>query len=138
MNPQAMIILLVLVALASLGTLTGIFMHSNKYKEFPAVVPSPGVAAGDMGLVEDTVGVWFKAGDTGDTVTFVYQCDSISLPKNVVSTDVFAVGDILYYDASTKKVTATSGSNKKCGRCKEAAAAAATVVVAELNGAVNA
>lgn len=55
-----------------------------------------------------------------------------SLPK--VAADAFAVGDVLYWDATAKLVTKTASGNTKLGVATEPAGAGAAEVAVRLNG----
>jgi predicted RecA/RadA family phage recombinase len=54
------------------------------------------------------------------------------LPKTTGTAEVFAVGDILYWDVADGKLTKVASANIKAGICTEAAAAAATTAVVKL------
>jgi len=96
------------------------------------------VTAGTMAKIEDMVGVYFKAGDSGDVVSFVYQADKIVVTKLAGSGLTIAAGAMVYFNALGAGVTGASSGNTLCGRCLVAATATATTVEIALNGAVAA
>lgn len=114
--------------------LTGLQLRSSHWQAMTLTVPSGGVVSGQMDLIHDTVGVYMTDADAGDLVAFLTQADKILLPKDVVSTDVFAAGDYVYFDHADAKVNASSSGNTLCGRVLEAATAADTEVLVAFNG----
>lgn len=114
-------------------SLTGIMLRSSKFKSLDYTAPSGGVTAGGMGKIGDTVGAFYEAKDEGETVAFVYKADMILLPK--VAGVAIALGGLVYYDATNLACTGTKSTNVVIGRALEAAAAADTTVLIELDGA---
>jgi predicted RecA/RadA family phage recombinase len=49
------------------------------------------------------------------------------------SGDVFAIGDLVYWDSGNTRLTSTSSGNTRAGRVTEAAASAATTAKIKLN-----
>jgi len=76
-------------------------------------------SAGDMIVVEDTIGVVVEDVGTSSEFVLVYEAEKIVVPK--ASGQEFAAGEVVYYDPSAKNVTAVSTSNTACGRALEAA-----------------
>ena len=62
----------------------------------------------------------------------------IILFYNVFVQEMIFLGDKVYFNASTKKVTPTAGANTLCGRANEVAAALATEVEVNFSGIVAA
>ena len=93
------------------------------------------ITAGEMNKIQDTVGVYFEAGDSGDQVAFCYKAAKIVVAKVAGSGLTIAQGARVYFVSASDAVTGTAGSNTLCGRCLVAATAAATTVEIELNGA---
>lgn len=85
------------------------------------------ITSGTARLFTQMFGVAQKSGAIGDTVPFVVE-GVFDLPYGVAATA--AVGDLIYWDDSTKNVTKTASSNKKIGFCvKDAASSDATMRV---------
>jgi predicted RecA/RadA family phage recombinase len=114
--------------------ITGIKMRSEKYRVMHVTVPSGGVVAGAMNLIESTVVVYFETKAAGLLVAAVNGCDKILLPKAAGSALAMAQGSKVYFDNSAKNVTPTAGGNTLCGRVLEAASGAATEVLVDFNG----
>jgi predicted RecA/RadA family phage recombinase len=85
------------------------------------IVPSPGVSAGDMGLIEDAVYFWLEDYDTGALGVKIIEAKHCVLPAT--SASVFEVGDYVYYIAATANLTDTSTGTYRCGICRKAKAA---------------
>lgn len=115
----------------------GLELRSNNWQEMK-VTAGADVVAGEMDLLGSVVGVYVEAEDSGDDVTFIYQCDKIVVPKVTGTGKALTQGAKVYFDATENKVTPTSGGNTLCGRCLVAAGASDTTVEIVLNGAVAA
>ena len=96
-------------------------------------VPSAGLTAGQMKLIQTTIAVANEAHVLGDTAVLVTASEYIRLPKaaGVLS---FVVGEQLYFDSGTGYVKKTSGGYYRCAVCKKAAALADTYVIAAFDG----
>jgi predicted RecA/RadA family phage recombinase len=106
-----------------------------RWESFPVVAPSPGVSAGQMDLIHDTVGVYMQDAVTGADVAFCYRAAKVLLPKVEGSTyGIFEAGDLLYFDHSNAELTSNSSGNKRCAICLVAAGAADTEVLVDLLG----
>lgn len=92
------------------------------------------VTAGLMDKREDTVGVYFEAGDSGDTVTFVFKADRIVVSKDTTSGVTFTAGDKVYYNDYLNKVTNNTSGNTLIGIALEDAIAADTTLEIYLDG----
>ena len=114
--------------------ITGIQMRSSKWQAMTYTVPSGGCVGGDMVKINDTVGVYFETKAAGALVAVVTQSDKILLPKKDGSGEAIAQGAKVYYEAASKKLTATAGANTLCGRCIAAAGADDTTVLVAFNG----
>lgn len=90
--------------------------------------------AGAMDIIEDMVVVYMEGGDSGDKVSGIKRCPAIVLPKDTGSTVIFAKGDKIYFNNSTKKVTNVSSGNTLCGRANEDAAGSATELEVDFDG----
>lgn len=97
-----------------------------------ATVPSPGVTAGDMDMVEDTIYFWLSDGDTGDTGVKVIEAERVILPAASAAT--FSVGDYVYYDDSTNDLNGTGAGRYRCGICRVAKVALETTVEVDFYG----
>jgi len=118
-------------------TISGIQLRSSRYQAFDVTLAATKVA-GALDKIEDTVGVYFEGGESGDIVAFVTQADKILLAKKDGSGEAIAQGALVYYEAASGKLTATAGSNTKCGRCIKAALPTDTTVLVAFNGLVAA
>jgi len=118
-------------------------LESAKTLSFTNASGTDTYTAGDMIVVGDTIGVVVEnVGISSQEVTdiypngpdgvLVYEAEKIVLPKNTGAGESFATGDLIYYDATAKKITPTSTSNIKCGRALEAASTTDTEVLADL------
>ncbi len=115
-------------------SISGPHIRSEHWRAMDLTVPSGGVTAGQMDLIEDTVGIWAETKDAGETCAFIYQADAILVPKSTMSLDIFAAGDKVYFDHADEEVNISSGGNTLCGRALEAAVAADTEVLIDLEG----
>jgi len=110
-------------------------LRSQVFSSMRVTAPSPGYTAGQMVKIEDTVGVIVEAADTGDEAVLVYKAEKIVVPKDITSgQNTFAAGDKVYFDATDENVNSESSGNTLCGRALEAAVAADTEVLIELDG----
>jgi len=109
---------------------------SGDWRSFVLPAPSPGVTAGQMALVEDTVGVYVETAATGVDVAFIYHAEKIEVPKSqTTGAGEFTAGDKVYFDVADAEVNNDSGSNYLCGiAVKDAAVGDATVLI-DLDGA---
>jgi predicted RecA/RadA family phage recombinase len=114
-------------------SISGIQLRSQHYQAMSVTLGGTKVA-GAMDKIEDTVGVYYEGGASGEAVAFVFQADKILLPKADGSGLTIAQGAKIYFDNSAKKVTPTSGGNTLCGRCLSAAGATDTTVLCVLEG----
>lgn len=119
-------------------SINGPHLRSKNWQAMTLTVPSGGVTAGQMDLIEDMVGVWAETKDAGEQCAFIYQADKIFVPKGTDSLDIFAAGDKVYFDHADENVNISSGGNTLCGRALEPADAADTGVLITLNGHVAA
>jgi hypothetical protein len=118
-------------------------LESAKTLTFTNAATNATHAAGAMTVIGSTIGAVVEnvgtasqaVSDTypnGPDGVLVYEAEKIVLPKATGTSDSFAVGASIYYDAANKNITATSTGNTKCGRALEAAGASATEVLADL------
>lgn len=94
------------------------------------------VTSGELIKVRDRVGVCLSAGGSGDTISVAVD-EVFTVAK--LSTDVIAVGDTVYLDATNKRVTLTtdgpgSDVNIAAGYATSAAGNGVTTVNVKLNG----
>jgi predicted RecA/RadA family phage recombinase len=92
-------------------------------KNLTVAAPTGGVTSGDPVLIGALFGVAaFTAAETAE-VELVTE-GVFTLPKT--TGEAWSVGDVLYWDATGKKLTTTVGSNKRVGFATAAAATADT------------
>lgn len=109
---------------------------NGDWRSFKAVAVTPGATAGQMDLIEDTVGVYAQTAATGEDVAFIYHAEKILVPKSTASgAGVFTAGDKVYFDHADEEVNSSSGGNYLCGICVKDAALADTEVLIDLDGA---
>lgn len=108
--------------------------RSPDYESVEVTTPSPGFTAGDMDVIEDTIGVYMRDCTTGNPVAFLYKSAKIELPKDTTSGVTFAIGDKVYFDSSASKVTNETSGTTLVGIALEAAVAADTSVLCSFNG----
>src|SRR5690606_5623342 len=91
--------------------------------------PTGGYSSGDIVPIRTGTTGWcgiavvdIAAGESG-TVEYGHQ---VEVPKNTGTGESFAVGALVYHDASTGKATASSTGNDLMGAATEAAGTAAT------------
>ena len=93
--------------------------------------PTGGISSGEGVLIGSLFGV--AAFDAEESESVEIQTTGVMvLPK--LATDVVAVGDLLYWDATNKRLTVTTTDNKLVGLAVAAAGNGATTVVIRLNG----
>ena len=109
--------------------------ESQTYHVFPYTIGS-GVTktAGEMALIEDTVGVFVEAGVAGEEITFCYKAERITVPCAVVATGTYIPGSKVYFDATEAEVTETAGSNQLCGIVVKQPSLGDEVVMIDLDG----
>ena len=117
------------------------------YDELPNYAPGGAVSAGDAVKINDVLGFYTQsidptaASEPGEYTegTIIYRCRQVLAQKKTGTGEACAVGQKLYYDPATKKVsvnkTGTAGTNcYLCGWVKIAAAAADTTVLMNFDG----
>lgn len=93
------------------------------------------VTAGLMDKREDTVGVYYEAGESGDKVTFVFKADRIVVAKDGTTGGItFTAGDKVYYNDYLNKVTSNASGNTLIGIALEDADEDATTIEIYLDG----
>lgn len=118
-------------------------LESAKTLSFVNGSASEAYQAGEMLMVGSTIGVLVEnvgiSGQAptdeypnGDEGVLVYEAEKIILPKAVGAGQSFSVGDVIYYDATNRKVCATVEGNTPCGRALESAGINDEDVLADL------
>ena len=110
--------------------------RTNVYEEMTVVTPTAGYTAGQMVKVEDTVGVIVETKTVGLNAVLVHKCEKIVVPKATGVT--FAIGDKVYFDTATAKITSAASGNTLCGRANAVGASGDTELNINLNGSVAA
>lgn len=95
-------------------------------------VASPGVSAGDMGLLEDTVYFWLEDYDAGVQGVKIIEAERAVLPKE--SGVTFSQGDYVYYDDTNHNLTTTGAGRYRCGVARADAALTDTTVEVDFWG----
>lgn len=109
---------------------------NGDWRSFVVTAPSGGVTAGQMDLIEDTVGVYAQTADAGEDVAFIYEAEKILVPKSTTTgAGEFTAGDKVYFDHTDEEVNNDSGSNYLCGICVKDADVDDTEVLIDLHGA---
>lgn len=97
--------------------------------------PSGGVTAGDFGSSNDTNGLYAKTVDADEDVALIYFAPAVIAPATTAdSTVTYEVGDVVYYNSTTGKITNEASGNEACGTVREAATAGDTEVEIALDG----
>jgi predicted RecA/RadA family phage recombinase len=105
--------------------------YINSGKTLTVTAPTGGISSGDGVLIGNLFGV--AAFDAAETENVEIQTTGVMvLPKQ--PTDVVAVGDLLYWDATNNRLTKTTTSNKIIGVAVAPAGNGAATVVIRLNG----
>lgn len=95
------------------------------------------VAAGTsfLYLVEDTVGAALESADFGEEAVLIYHAEKIMVPKKTGQGELFAVGQRVYWDPTTRTVTPNYDSGYYwIGIATEAAAITDSYVEIDLKG----
>ena len=95
---------------------------------------SPGVTAGQMAKIEDTVGVYAADADTGAKVAFIIKADKILVPCAKAATAGYAVGEKVYFDSADGEVNESASGNTLCGVVTEASVVGDQLVEISLDG----
>ena len=103
-------------------------------KSITVTAPSPGVKAGTMAKVEDTVGVYLEDADTGAEVAFCFYAPKIVVTSVAVATGKFAAGSKVYFDETDEEINESSTGNTLCGVVLETPALGAETVLIALDG----
>ena len=106
----------------------------SETKSITVTAASPGVTAGTMAKVEDTVGVYLEDAATGDKVAFCFYAPKIVVTSVAVATGKFTAGSKVYFNATDKKITESSSGNTLCGVVLETPALGAETVLIALDG----
>ncbi len=115
-------------------SLTGLLLHLNRFKQFNVTLAAA-VLEGDMGKVQECVGVYASKGAIGDVVSFIYQAEKISLPKTAATGVTFKAGDKVYFDSGAGAVSVGGSGGSFCGIALKDALFSDTTVEVELDGA---
>lgn len=107
--------------------------HVQRGTHLTLPAPAGGVVSGSGYLIGAIFGVAQVSAAAGEDVTFAVT-EVWDLPK--VAGTAFAIGDVLYWDATAGNLTKTSSGNTKVGAAVAAAGSAATVGRVRLNGTV--
>jgi predicted RecA/RadA family phage recombinase len=107
-------------------------IRSKEWDSFEVTLTGT-ITAGLLEKIQDTVGMYYKAGVSGAVVNFVYRAKKALVDK--VTTDTLAAGQKVYYNDYVNKVSSNSSGNTLCGICVEAAGNTATTVLIDLDGA---
>lgn len=92
------------------------------------------VTQGQMAKINDTVGFYVEAGDSGDLVAFVYQADKVIVPCASVTSGSFTQGSKVYFDAADAEVNESASGNTLCGVVLETPTTGVEEVEIELDG----
>lgn len=106
----------------------------SETKSITVTAPSPGVKAGTMAKVEDTVGVYLEDADTGAEVAFCFYAPKIVVTSVAAGTGKFKAGSKVYFDEADKEINESSTGNTLCGVVLETPALAAETVLIALDG----
>lgn len=122
--------------MAETGLKLGTACPNGDWRSFVVTAPSGGVTAGQMDLIEDTVGVYAQTADAGEDVAFIYEAEKILVPKSTTTgAGEFTAGDKVYFDHTDEEVNNDSGSNYLCGIAVKDADVDDTEVLIDLHGA---
>jgi predicted RecA/RadA family phage recombinase len=94
--------------------------------------PSGGVTSGQLVLINSLFGVAQADAASGASVAIVTRGEFDALPKST-AVQVAAVGTVLYWDATSSRLTTTVGSNVRIGLATQAAVTATTTIRALIN-----
>lgn len=97
----------------------------------PVAAPSGGVTSGDGVLVGNLFGVATMTAAVGVNVD-LQTTDVVELPK--LGTDTITQGQLVYWDATNKRVTETASGNYPIGVATDAAGNGVTKVAVRLDG----
>ena len=103
-------------------------------KSITVTAPSPGVKAGTMAKVEDTVGVYLEDADTGAEVAFCFYAPKIVVTSVAAASGKFAAGSKVYFDEADEEINESSTGNTLCGVVLETPALGAETVLIALDG----
>ena len=122
-----------------MGTDTGFKLRtaapSGDWRSFPVTVETPGVEAGCLTKIHDSVGIYMQDGDAGDVVAFCYHAEKIELPKVAGSTGYGAyAGDKAYYSAANAAITPVAAQNLWVGIFVKNCLTTDTVCLIDLKG----
>ena len=104
------------------------------------VTTSAAITAGDMGVLEDIVGVYVSTSTSGNDNVLVYEASKIVVPCVAITSGTLAnytAGSKVYYDAVNMEVTATAGALALCGIVVEAGAVGDEEIMIHLMGALG-
>lgn len=115
---------------------TAFHLRTDRWKSVQIpVVPSPGYTAGDFFFKENLVCIAPEDYATGVKGVGIYQAEKIYVPKPVGTGEDIAVGDKVYLNTATGKVSKNSATGRYfVGYATEAATLDATGVEIDFNG----
>lgn len=117
-------------------TATALKLRSPHFESIKVTAPTAGYTAGQLILESGVVGVIVETVTLGQEVALITKCEKIILPKTTA--EAWVIGQKLYLDTGTGKLTTASTGNTLCGRANVAAAASDTEGEVNLNGGVAA
>lgn len=109
--------------------MTSRYVQAGKVLDFPN--PGAAIASGDGVLVGTKVGIAL-ANIAPSATGSVQICGVFSMPK--LAADNMAIGALVYWDNTNKRLTTTSAGNMLAGVAAAAAPASTPVVSVLLNG----
>lgn len=111
-------------------------LRSPNFRTIKFTAPSGGLTGGDMYKTEDAIGVILDTVAAAGSAVLIYEAEKILVPKVTGTGKSFAVGDKVFFNASTLNVTPTTGGGLYLiGIATAAAGASATEVEIDLKGA---
>lgn len=106
-------------------------MKNFKAQGNKITIPAPSaVTSGSVAVLEDRAGVYEGAAGSGESVVVLLE-GIVELAK---STQAFAAGEKLYWNAGSSFVTSTASTNKPIGWAAAAAATGDAVADVKLGG----
>jgi predicted RecA/RadA family phage recombinase len=105
------------------------FLRTIDWVPTVVTIPTGGVNAGEIFLVEDTYYLAYDTYAAAATGVGIKDCENCEIPKSVGTGLTIAAGDTLYLNTTTKVVSKTQGTGDlDKGTALEAATATATHV----------
>lgn len=97
--------------------------------------PGSALSVDEVALINGRVCVAFADIAASEQGEVIYEADDVEM--DVLSTDTFTEGDVVYWDNTNSRLTSTSTSNTKCGMALASKASGVATMRIQLLNSMN-